>query len=63
MKKDNPKRTLESALMTTYGFEEELLEPIAKGKVKLVIVNDGGKEAKNAIIIKNHLEYANWTII
>ena len=63
MKLDNPKRTLESALLTTYGFEEELLEPIAKAKVNLVIVNDGGKEAKNAIIIKNHLEYPNWTII
>lgn len=49
--------------MTTYGFEEDLLKSIAKSNVNLVIVNDGGKEIKDAVILKNHFDYSNWTVI
>lgn len=39
--------------MTTYGFEEELLEPIAKAKVKFVLVNDQSNNPTKDVIEPN----------
>ena len=37
---ENPQKTLLTALMTTYGFEHDLVEPIVKSKVKVLINNN-----------------------
>lgn len=35
---ENAEKTLLSVLMTTYGFEHELVEPIVKHKIKVIYI-------------------------
>ncbi|CAD8060157.1 unnamed protein product [Paramecium sonneborni] len=63
VKTQKPKKTLESALMTCYGFEDELLEPIVKSGVQLYIVNDNDNLNKRLEIIEKYNNYPNWMVI
>jgi tyrosyl-DNA phosphodiesterase-1 len=49
--------------MTTYGFEHELVEPIAKGRVKLLLVNDNSVDKEKDIIEECYQNYPNWKLI
>lgn len=63
VKTQKPTKTLQAALMTCYGFEDELLEPIVKANVELTIVNDNDNADKKTEIIEKYKGYPNWLII
>jgi len=58
-----PKRTLQAAFLTTFGFDSELLTPLIKAKVHLVVANDYQKETTYQPIIENFGEIEGLTVI
>jgi len=58
----NPKRTLEVAFMTTYGYNFELIEPLVKTDVKVVLANEWSKPSEPKIERNLH-DYPNLTLI
>ena len=48
-----PKRTLQAVFMTTFGFDSELLVPLLKAKVHLVVANDYQKNTPYNPLIEN----------
>ncbi|KAL4463415.1 hypothetical protein ABPG72_017136 [Tetrahymena utriculariae] len=63
-KNTRPKKTLISAFLTTKGLDEELVLPLVKANVKVVVADDKIKqwnEKRN--VIKNHQYFENFTII
>ncbi|CAD8052683.1 unnamed protein product [Paramecium primaurelia] len=63
VKTQKPKKTLESALMTCFGFEDELLEPIVKSGVQLFIVYNNDNQNKKLEVIEKYNNYPNWMVI
>lgn len=59
----NQNKTLQSAFMTTFGFEVELLKPIVQAGVKLTIANDYNRDSKYEPLIKNFEGYENFNLI
>ena len=60
---EQPKRTLQAAFMTTFGFDSELLIPLIKAKVHLVVANDYQKDTPYIPIIENFGEVKGLTVI
>lgn len=54
VKETQPKKTLQSALMTCFGFEDDLLIPIARSGVQLTIVNDNNNVDRKPNIIEKY---------
>lgn len=57
VKETKSKKTLIAALMTCYGFEDALLEPVVKSGVQLYIVNDNNNPNKKLEIIEKYNGY------
>lgn len=60
---ETPKRTLQAAFMTTFGFDSELLLPLVKANVHLVVANDYSKDTTYTPIIENFNGIDGLTII
>lgn len=58
-----PKKTLECAFMTTFGFDTELLIHLAKAKVHLTVANDYNKNTPYVPLIENYDEIQGFNVI
>lgn len=58
-----PKRTLQAAFMTTFGFDTELLINLLKAKVHLTVANDYQKDTEYIPIIENFGDVDGLTVI